>query len=386
MESIIEGGTMQEIRQAVILAAGSSRRMGDLTKNYPKCLLPYNDELILARLIRQLINCGIQKIVISVGYHKEKIKTMVETITNAEIILVENDRYEEDVNIYSMKLALDKITDSFCIFEADTIMENALVKYVTGDDFEGKSVWFTKGKFNSSQYGGILNTDKFGNINDIKIVPEYKEIYKDYSKLTGLMRVNKKELTFFKQLVNGYCTNTIKQYYLIPWMVNLINLPCIEADVQHYLFQTFNKPEEYEKIKTINFDEDEINDAPIEMIDTDKLKHIEQHNNKRVKELLSKIKSEGVWTKPLYIEKNHNLTLDGQHRLEVAKKLGLKKVPCQLFDYQNVKVWSLRKEEIVNPEEVIKRVDEGNIYPYKTVKHKFPKVVSECKIKLKELK
>jgi choline kinase len=280
---------MNEIKEVIVLAAGRSRRMEHLSNREPKCLLYYEDERILSRLVRQLKESGVEKIVITIGYKANVIKEIFKSDTS--VILVENTMYEEDVNIYSMKLALGHITGPCAIFEADSIMEDALVKYVVGSDFEGKSVWFTKGKFKNIQYGAIVNSDKFGNITDMKIVSAFQEKYKNYTKVTGLMRVSNCEIGLFKSLVNMYAHNTIKQYYLIPWIEHLKSFPCIEMDISPFAFFTFNKPEEYYQVKNVKIDSLE---APpsVELVETATMKGIEAYSDERVQELINKIKIE----------------------------------------------------------------------------------------------
>jgi hypothetical protein len=127
-------------------------------------------------------------------------------------------------------------------------------------------------------------------------------------------------------------------------------------------------------------------DRKVELISVDKLKPIEGHGKKRLKWLLSKILNENVWLSPLLVEKNHNLVLDGHHRLEVARLLGLKKVPVVLFAYDDVKLWSLRKNHVVNRQIVIEKANKGELFPYKTVKHEFPNYEGECSHSLGSLK
>lgn len=380
--------TLQETREVIVLAAGASRRMGELTTDKPKCLLPYKNETILERLVRQLSKAGINRIILTVGYNKDRVKELLHSISinRVDLVIVENDLYEEDVNIYSMKLALAFASDSLCIFEADTIMEDALVNYVTGTDFHGKSVWFTRGVFSPEQYGGILRSDDYGNVTDVRIVPAYADQYKNYTKLTGLMRIHKSELSTFRKLVDEYASRTIRQYYLNPWIDHLNELPCVEGNAEHYDFQTFNRPEEFLRILDVDFDQSDTTDQKTELVDVRTLKHIEHFDEERVQKLIKIVQSEGVWTKPLYVERNHNLVLDGQHRLQAALRMGLVVVPVQGFNYDEVKVWTLRKEEAVSADEVIKRANVGRIYPYKTVKHKFPNVISICRIPLDELR
>jgi hypothetical protein len=118
------------------------------------------------------------------------------------------------------------------------------------------------------------------------------------------------------------------------------------------------------------------------------LRHIESFSEKRVENMKRKMLQSGIWEKPISIEKHYFLILDGQHRVEVAKALGLKYIPCEFFDYDDVsvKVWSLRKECVVTKKLVIDRTLKGNIYPYKTAKHRFPQKITKINIPLKELR
>lgn len=364
---------LNEIKQVVILAAGRSRRMERLSNKEPKCLLPYRGERVLERLVRQIKSCGINKIVITTGYRAEFINNL---FSNDPIVeTIENKMYEEDVNIYSMYLALSRIDDACVIFEADTIMEDELVKYVTGSDFEGKSIWFTRGKFTPNQYGGILKSNNSGQITDIRIVSAYQEKYKNYSKLSGIMRVAISELELFKALINKYAKTTVKQYFLNAWIENLKLLPCQEADISEFEFFTFNKPEEYYQIQAKEIGITRMA-PPVELISVEQLLHIEEFNPDRVNILMKKIKKDNKWQVPIIVERKTNLVLDGQHRLEVAKLLHIKQIPAIVVDYEDVAVWTLRKEEKVSSRLVKTRICKNNkLYPYKTVKHKFNFVI-----------
>lgn len=117
------------------------------------------------------------------------------------------------------------------------------------------------------------------------------------------------------------------------------------------------------------------------------LKPIEDFSQKRVHNMKMKMLDSGIWQKPICIEKKYLLILDGHHRYNVAKTLGLKYIPCESFDYNNnnLLVWSLRKDCMVNKKLVINKSLKGDIYPYKTAKHKFPKKVDKCLIPLTDL-
>ena len=53
-----------------------------------------------------------------------------------------------------------------------------------------------------------------------------------------------------------------------------------------------------------------------------KLNPIEEYSEERVNWLQKKIISEGYWSKPISVAKEHNLVMDGHHRLEASLKLG----------------------------------------------------------------
>jgi hypothetical protein len=117
----------------------------------------------------------------------------------------------------------------------------------------------------------------------------------------------------------------------------------------------------------------ELSAPTIEFVAVSTLRHIEGFSRRRVTWLAKKIQREGIWTKPVVLDRDHHLVMDGQHRMEVARLLGLAVVPALIFDYRDVEVWSLRPEHYtVNAEEITARVLRDDIYPYKTAKHRFP--------------
>ena len=104
--------------------------------------------------------------------------------------------------------------------------------------------------------------------------------------------------------------------------------------------------------------------------------------------MIEKIVNAGVLKKPICVERNNFLILDGHHRFEVFKKIGLKYIPCIFFDYgdPDLKIWSLRKKEYVTKKYVIRKALDGNIYPYKTVKHLFPFKIKNINLGIEKIR
>ena len=124
----------------------------------------------------------------------------------------------------------------------------------------------------------------------------------------------------------------------------------------------------------------------VELVPVEGLVHIEGYSTRRVGWLFDKITREALWTKPLALDEAHGLVLDGQHRMEVAKKLGLRRVPAVRYRYADVEVWSLRAGHVFDWRVVTERALAKAPYPYKTVKHRFPVPLPACAISVDELR
>ena len=372
--------------QVVILAAGSGSRMGEITSNNHKSLLPINDnDSFLSHLLHQLNEYQLSKVVVVTGHFSGLIEEVVEKFQmNIEIVF--NDKYREDTNIYSMKLALDHLTneDPIVIFEADTYIDEIALKKIMMESEKGNSIWFTKGSFKEFQYGGVLKDDSESNITDIRIVPKYENKFKDYKKLLGIQTIGSREIFSYKELINSYVKKTLAQYYLIPWIENLNSLPCLSFDLSGSIIESINNEKEYKLF--INKLKENQNAVKIDLISINLLKPIEDYIQERADMLFKDISNNDFWTKPIVVEIDNFLILDGHHRFNVAKKMKLKTIPVVFTKYSDVDLWSLRKEEFVDIKTVISRASKNDIYPNKTVKHIFPFSVPNCKIKISKLK
>jgi choline kinase len=372
--------------QVVILAAGTGSRMGEITSNNHKSLLPINDnDSFLSHLLHQLNEYQLSKVVVVTGYLSGLIEEVVEKFQmNIEVVF--NEKYKQDTNIYSMKLALDNLTneDPIVIFEADTYIDEIALKKIMMESEKDNSIWFTKGRFNEFQYGGVLKDDSEFNITDIRIVPKYENRLKDYKKLLGIQTIGSREIFSYKELINSYVKKTLAQYYLIPWIENLNNLPCLSFDLSGSIIESVNNEKEYKIF--INKLKENQRTVKIDLISINLLLPIEDHIQERADMLFKDISNNDFWTKPIVVEKDNFLILDGHHRFNVAKRMKLKNIPVVFIKYSDVDLWSLRKEEFVDIKTVIFRANNNDIYPNKTVKHKFPFSVPNCKIKISKLK
>ncbi|HXJ43097.1 MAG TPA: nucleotidyltransferase family protein [Bryobacteraceae bacterium] len=63
-----------DIRKAMVLAAGRGTRMGALTDEFPKPMLPIDGAPMLEHIVRRLQSAGISQILLVVGYRRELIE------------------------------------------------------------------------------------------------------------------------------------------------------------------------------------------------------------------------------------------------------------------------------------------------------------------------
>lgn len=121
---------------------------------------------------------------------------------------------------------------------------------------------------------------------------------------------------------------------------------------------------------------------PIDFMPVDQIRPNERHYPDHAVTLADTILREQLWRVPVVLERFSLAVMDGHHRLEAARKLRLKYVPCLLLDYDSVEVDAARPGYIVNPREIIRRARASDLYPPKTTRHRFPSPLPICNISL----
>ena len=116
------------ITTALLLAAGTGKRLMPLTSNSPKCLTLVNEKSFLERLVINLKEQGFKRLVVITGYQENCIKEFLITISgNLTIEFVYSPLYKTTNNIYSLWMARDIINEPFMLFEADLIFDVSLL-------------------------------------------------------------------------------------------------------------------------------------------------------------------------------------------------------------------------------------------------------------------
>ena len=116
--------------QAIILAAGMGKRLGELTKNNTKCMVEVNGHKLIDRVLTFLSHLDLKRIVIVVGYQAQNLVQYIENqYGKLNIEFVENPIYNKTNNIYSLALAKDKFKeDDTLLLESDLIFEESMLR------------------------------------------------------------------------------------------------------------------------------------------------------------------------------------------------------------------------------------------------------------------
>ena len=110
------------IRTAVIMAAGMGTRFGKYTELVPKGFVEVNGMPMVIQSIETLISCGIERIIIGTGYHKEAYEALCADYP--EVICCHSPRYAETNCLYTLWNCRELIGDEdFLMLDSDLIYE-----------------------------------------------------------------------------------------------------------------------------------------------------------------------------------------------------------------------------------------------------------------------
>ena len=156
--------------QAIILAAGMGRRLGEYTKDNTKCMLPVNGIRLIDRMLSQLAKQRLQRVVIVVGYQAQNLKDYIGHRYDdlLRIEYVENPIYDKTNNIYSLALAKDQLQeDDTLLIESDLIVDDGMLQLLTENPYPNLAL---VAKYETWMDGTMVRLDNDCNI--VNFVPK----------------------------------------------------------------------------------------------------------------------------------------------------------------------------------------------------------------------
>ena len=156
--------------QAIILAAGMGRRLGELTKDNTKCMVPVNGVRLIDRLLRQLSTLPLTRIIIVIGYKGQELKDYIHSTLHTPhsplptphsplpIEFVENPIYDKTNNIYSLSMVKEQLQqDDTLLIESDLIFSDRLFPMILENPYPNLAL---VAKYESWMDGTMVRLDE----------------------------------------------------------------------------------------------------------------------------------------------------------------------------------------------------------------------------------
>ena len=192
--------------QAIILAAGMGKRLGEFTKDNTKCMVEVNGVKLIDRVLTFLSHLDLKRIVIVVGYKAENLVNYIENqYGSLNVEFVENPIYDKTNNIYSLALAKDKFKeDDTLLLESDLIYEESMLRLLVDNQQPDLAL---VAKYEKWMDGTMVTIDDDCNILNFISKKEFKQTEVDkYYKTVNIYKFSKSYINNqYLPLLEAYC-------------------------------------------------------------------------------------------------------------------------------------------------------------------------------------
>ncbi len=193
--------------QAIILAAGMGRRLGELTQGNTKCMIKVNGVRLIDRMLTQLCALNLNRVVIVAGY---KGKELVEHIGNRyndrlKIEWAWNPVYDKTNNIYSLSIVKQQLQeDDTLLIESDLIFDDKMFSMILADPYPNLAL---VAKYETWMDGTMVCIDSDNNI--VNFVPRKAFNYDEVDSYYKTVNIYKFSREFSERVyvpfLDAYC-------------------------------------------------------------------------------------------------------------------------------------------------------------------------------------
>ena len=187
--------------KAIIFNSGLGSRMGELTKNNPKCMVKlYNGETIFERQLRILSECGIKDFIITTGPFAEQLYEVTNKYKDCNFKFVPNNDYQNTNYIVSMNNANEYLDEDVLLLHGDLVFnKNLVIKLLEN---ENSSVCL----YNEEKV--LPEKDFKGRFKDNKLLEVSINIFdNDCYAFQPLYKLDKRDLDLWKEKVAEFVEN-----------------------------------------------------------------------------------------------------------------------------------------------------------------------------------
>jgi len=176
------------------MAAGMGTRFGKYTELIPKGFVEYKDKAMVVRSIETLISCGIERIIIGTGYHRESYEALMAKYPQIECVF--SPRYAETNSMYTLYNCREAIgSEDFLLLESDLVFERECISKLISCEFESAMLITPVTKFQDQYYVQMDSSCRLINcsVNRDEIQPS--------GELVGIHKLSNK---FYQQVISEY--------------------------------------------------------------------------------------------------------------------------------------------------------------------------------------
>ncbi len=218
--------------QAIILAAGMGKRLKELTQNNTKCMVKVNGITLIDRMLHQIDQKKLTRIIIVVGYKGQKLVDYIGTLhIKTPIVFIHNKIFFKTNNIFSLSLAKEWLCkEDTLLFESDLIFDNSVLDSIIDDPRETLAL---VDKYESWMDGTCV---KLGDDDSIEsFIPGKKfkfEEIKDYYKTVNIYKFSKHfSQTHYVPFLEAYqaALGQNEYYEQVLRVITMLDVPEIKA-------------------------------------------------------------------------------------------------------------------------------------------------------------
>lgn len=193
--------------QAIILAAGMGRRLGELTQGNTKCMILVNGVRLIDRMLSQLAALNLNRVVIVVGYKGQELVDYIghRYDDQLKIEYAWNPVYDKTNNIYSLSIVKQQLQeDDTLLIESDLIFDDAMFRMILSNPYPNLAL---VAKYETWMDGTMVRIDADNNI--VNFVPKKAFNYDEVDTYYKTVNIYKFSREFSEQVyvpfLDAYC-------------------------------------------------------------------------------------------------------------------------------------------------------------------------------------
>ena len=193
--------------QAIILAAGMGRRLGELTQGNTKCMISVNGVRLIDRMLSQLAALNLNRVVIVVGYKGQELVDYIghRYDDQLKIEYAWNPVYDKTNNIYSLSIVKQQLQeDDTLLIESDLIFDDAMFRMILSNPYPNLAL---VAKYETWMDGTMVRIDADNNI--VNFVPKKAFNYDEVDTYYKTVNIYKFSREFSEQVyvpfLDAYC-------------------------------------------------------------------------------------------------------------------------------------------------------------------------------------